>query len=269
MAALGSLDELKAWDGYRAFVKERLKQLDGREPFYISKERLDFEIKEKAWSGYAVLLGRKSQMAVQQLRKEGFLFREGECTREGDLLKIDGLPRKVLKGANKTLRKLLLGVELEGADEDSPEDEESENATPQAAAAGARGDLALKAERIEKAVQVWKRTEQVATQQLRKLQQAILALNHESAKPVIQGLETILTRLGRVDEEALEAANAARQNDAQGFARARDDLVRKMQTILDYVEKDELIADADQNPAVQVKIRETLGKSLNQLLKAV
>lgn len=277
MAALGSLDELKAWEDYRTFVKERYKQLSGPgEPFFVSKDRIEFEIKDKPWEGYVVLFGKKSTMIVQQLRKEGVFFREGACAREGDLLKVDGLPPKILKGAGKTLRKLVLGIELdrsaeEGEGDDDLEGEEPSEAAGQRAAASkaADGELALKAERIEKAVQVWRKTEQVATEQLRKLQQAILALDHEAAKPVIQGLETILTRLDRVDDEALAAANAARQNDAQGFAKARGDLMRKMEAILGYVEKDELIRDADQNPAVQVKIRETLSKSLNQLLKAV
>ena len=50
---------------------------------------------------------------------------------------------------------------------------------------------------------------------------------------------------------------------------ARDDFIKKVDNILDYVSKDELIKDCDQNPVVKVDIEAILTKSLNALKQAV
>jgi len=133
----------------------------------------------------------------------------------------------------------------------------------------AGNELEKRAGKIEQAVKVWNKTEEVATKELRKLQKAIHALDDPRANGVIKGLEGILTRLGKVDDEAREAAEAAKRGDQRGFDLARDDFMRKVDGILAYVEQDELIRNADENPAVKVKIRETLSKSLTQLKKLV
>lgn len=130
-------------------------------------------------------------------------------------------------------------------------------------------DLVQKAQKIGKAVQIWNKTEEVATSNLRKLQKEILKLNDPRSAPVIKGLESILQKLDRVDDEAKEAAVAAQAGDPKAFKVARDDFVKKVDNILDYVSKDELIKDCDQNPAVKVDIEAILTKSLTALKQAV
>ena len=130
-------------------------------------------------------------------------------------------------------------------------------------------ELVAKSQKIDKAVKVWNKTEEIATKELRKLQKAIVDLKDPRGNAVVKGLETILTKLDKVDDEAKEAADAAKRGDSKGFETARDDFRRKMDNILKYVEKDELIRDADTNPAVKIQIRETITKSLNQLMSVV
>ena len=43
-ATLESLKELKTWDDYKGFLKLQLKRINRSGPFYISKEKFDFEI---------------------------------------------------------------------------------------------------------------------------------------------------------------------------------------------------------------------------------
>lgn len=133
----------------------------------------------------------------------------------------------------------------------------------------AGGDLAEQAKKIETAVKVWNKTEEAATKELRKLQKAILDLDDPRSRPVIQGLESILTRLDKVDDEAKEAADAAAAGDHAGFVAARQDFMNKMNSILTYVNNDELIRDADNNPAVNIDIAGTITNSLNRLMAAV
>jgi hypothetical protein len=121
-----SVEGLKDFDGYRHFMKERLK-LVAEEPLelFISKNRFDFEIKGKPWAGRVVLLGDpKGLTAVKQLKKEGLLFRSGTCRLEGEDLRVEGIAPKLVKDAQKTFQKLLLGCSLippEGPDEDEGE----------------------------------------------------------------------------------------------------------------------------------------------------
>ncbi len=130
-------------------------------------------------------------------------------------------------------------------------------------------ELARHSERIRKAAAVWRMTEDVATRQLRRLQKAILALEHPHAVPVITGLESALTRLGDFDAEASAAAEAAQRGDVEALGRARRRFRRKIEALLAQVQEDELIRDLDSNPAVELSLRETIVHSLNKLLKAL
>lgn len=109
MAGPQSLDELKDWDAYKTFLKERIKLLQESEPVFISKKKIDFEIKGKPWKGRAILVGRKGEILVKTLKKEGVLFREGVCKKQGMELLIEGIPKKTLKNAELTFTKLQLG----------------------------------------------------------------------------------------------------------------------------------------------------------------
>ncbi len=117
MAVLATLDDLKNWDEYRAFMKERLKQLEaGGCPVFVSKDKLEFEVQGKPWKAHAVLLDDKGQLVVQKLKKEGVLFREGTCKQQGNELMLEGIPSKLVKECQKTFVKLLLGVKAASAE---------------------------------------------------------------------------------------------------------------------------------------------------------
>ena len=264
MVLMQSLEELKCWDDYRTFMRKYLKLMSGEpEPFYVSKSRLDFVVGDKPWKSHAILLGKRSRKLAQVMRKEGELFLEGSCTSDGKRITLHDLSEKYAQGAARTLKRLKLGYEIVTADD------AAEAEAGSAVSDRTRGKLGQMAVRIEKAVVFWEQTQVLATRELRKLQRAIQATGDRRAKPVIRGLERILTRLDRIDDEAREASAAARAGDAQGFKVARADFRTKVNRILDYVENDRLIADADANPGVSINLRTTLSGSLNRLLKAV
>ncbi len=130
MAALQSLAELRNWDEYREFLKAQANLLSSAdEPFFISKEKVDFEIKGSPWRGYAVLVGRKAQLVLQKLRKEGFLFREGSCRKEDKTLVVSGFSDKLVRGAGLTLGKLMLGFKVEAGSDASTDGDGSGEGT--------------------------------------------------------------------------------------------------------------------------------------------
>lgn len=340
MKIIDSKEKLLNWTDYRDYLKIELKKLDGPGQFFVSKDKLEFDIDGTKWKGHAVLTGPKAIMSIRKLKGEGLIFREGTVDREGKNLLVADMIPKLEKEAKKTFLKLKLGYKIKGAEGDDEDEDENEAAEAVEEMAGAEAssdtaaienelkqlkkelsgdirtavdgnaqnkaaianlvraasqaeksgdfadavgkfneireqlnqggrDLVDQAKKIETAVKVWNKTEEAATKELRKLQKAILDLGDPRGRPVIQGLEGILTKLDKVDDEAKEAADAAAKGDHAGFQRARDDFMMKMNKILDYVQKDELIKDADSNPAVNIKIAETITNSLNRLMKAV
>jgi len=262
MVMLDSLDQMRKFDDYRVFMRDRLKRLSPeKEAIFISKARLDFDINGNAWKSYGLLFGKKSRALAMKMRKEGAMFVEGVCYADGKKLVIEGMSDKFVQGAQRTLKRLKLGFEVvagEGA-------EASEDADGSSGAA----DLRRRAARIEKAVVFWHKTETLATRELRKLQKSILGLGDPRGKAVARELEKIRDRLESIDDEAREAAEAAERGDADGFEKARDDFLEKARRILDRVAKDDLIALADSNPGVPIHLRSTLTDSLTRLLKAV
>jgi hypothetical protein len=140
---------------------------------------------------------------------------------------------------------------------------------PRARRAPRRRATEKRAARIAKAVEVWNKTEKVATQELRKLQKALLGLDDPRSKPIIQGLEGILKEIDRVDDEGHAVEAAAASGDATAFETARAAFVRKLEAIRTHVEQDELIRMADSNPLLEIKLRDTFTKSLSQLIQAV
>ena len=261
---LDTLEQLQDFAEYRVFMRERLKRLSSeKEPIFISKSRLDFQISGNAWKSHGLIFGKKSRQIAMRMRKEGAMFLEGVCHADGSKLVIEGLSDKFVVGAARTLKRLKLGFEIEaGSGEDAAESGADEGAAGQA-------ELKQKAARIEKAVQFWHKTEEFATTELRKLQRKIQGLNHPAGKGVIRGLEQIRTRLETIDDEAAEAGEAARRGDAAGFEKARQDFLQKARRILQSVQKDDLIDAADNNPGVKIQIKKTLTDSLNRLMKAV
>ncbi len=113
MKLIESLEDLKSWDVYQEFIKATLKQLGDEEPAFISKDKLDFEIKGSTWSGHVFLAGKKALASVQRFKKEGVAFREGLCTMKNKELHLSGFQaQKLVKEAGKTLLKLQLGYRL-------------------------------------------------------------------------------------------------------------------------------------------------------------
>ena len=124
-ATLESLDDLKSWNDYRDFMKVRLKQVPADSPFFISKEKIDFDVDGKPWRGFAVLAGPKGLLAVKKIKKQGVLWREGTCQLNGKEFTVDGLAPNHLKYAHLTLKKLKLGYKIAGSTEDDADDEEA------------------------------------------------------------------------------------------------------------------------------------------------
>lgn len=260
MVMLESLDQLRNFEEYRVFMRERLKRLSPEpEPIFISKARLDFDINGNTWKSYGLIFGKKSRSLAMKMRKEGELFLEGVCYSDGKSLVIEGLSDKFVEGAQRTLKRLKLGFEAVGGS----------GAASDGAASDGGPDLKAHAARIEKAVAFWQKTEQFATRELRSLQRAVLALGDPRSKGVVKKLEEIRDRIETIDDEAREAAEAAERGDAQAFAVARKDFLNKCKRILARVANDDLIRMADSNPAVQIDLRGRLTGSLERLLKAV
>jgi hypothetical protein len=129
-----SLKDLQSWEDYKEFLKVQLKLLEGPgEPFFVSKERIAFDLGGKPWNGFAFLTGPKGTHCKRKLVKEGVLFREGSCTRQGKELLVDGLEPRLVKEAAKTLKKLVLGFKIAGIEE------ETEGAPATAGASEVRG----------------------------------------------------------------------------------------------------------------------------------
>ena len=263
MVMLDSLEQLQDFGEYRVFMRERLKRLsEEREPIFISKSRLDFQINGNAWKSHGLLFGKKSRMLAQTMRREGAMFVEGVCYSDGKTLVIEGLSEKFVMGAHRTLKRLKLGFEVAGGTGEAADEDDGDGGAANAL-------LQKQAARIEKAVDFWHKTEQLMTADLRKLQRAIQSLNAPHGKAVIRGLETIRTSLDTIDDEAAEAAAAARNGDVEGFEAAKLDFQKKVHRILESVEKNPLIREADNNPEVKVNIRGTLTSSLRRLQDAV
>jgi len=136
-AKLESLSDLQSWNDYRDFMKERLKQVPAEAcPFFVSKEKIDFDEGGKTWKGFAVLVGPKGHLAVKQIKKEGVMFREGVCTLSGKEFQVDGIQSTLVKQAHLTLKRLKLGYSVVGAEDD----DEDEAAAGEQAAGAAQGD---------------------------------------------------------------------------------------------------------------------------------
>lgn len=261
MIVLDTAEALTNWDEYRTFMRERLKMMPEGEsgPIYVSKTRLDFQISGKNWKGHAIVLGKKSRQMAQKLRREGVLFIEGSCRKNGKQVAVSGLSGKLAEGAIRTLDRLKLPFELVVDTADDGAVEASDEATP---------GLGRQAQRLQKATRLWNQTRDAATAELRKLQRAIQALGDPRGKAVIRTLESIVTRLASADDHAQAAVKAARAGDTEAFAQVRESFQRRMRKMLEYVETDPMMRDADENPSVPLNLRAILTKSLTQLVKA-
>ncbi len=239
----------------------------------------------KAGNRVVVMLSRKPipparrKMLSEQLGGGSTKYFPGHCTTER------GMVTFVLKAEVAGLSKLVKAALLEQTglrinkikcrgDDGDDHDEDAEDGAAGAAgpdeedAPGAEA-LRAKADTIHKAVQSWNQSTVAATTELRKLQDMVRALGDPRAAPVAQGLESILVRLDTVDDEAEAAATAARSGDEAAFDRARDALVAKLRNIASYVETDELIKEADANPLMDIRLSETLGTSMKDILQAL
>ena len=133
------LTVLDDWKAYRNFLKVQLKKVPKEGgPGYISRQPQDFSIDGKEFKGNAILFGPKAKIAVAALKRYGTLFMEGTLKVEGTALKIGGIKKSLLKGAQKTMLKLRLGKRIV-ADGVLPAEDE----TSDAAGDGSTGKKAL------------------------------------------------------------------------------------------------------------------------------
>jgi hypothetical protein len=138
MKLIECTEDLQSWDDYHEFMKSQLNLLAGAgEPFFVSKDKFSFDIAGKPWNGFAVLVGTKGTPCARKLQKEGLIFREGTCSRQGKELSVNGLEPRLVKEAAKTLKKLLLGFKIAGVeadDEGAAGAPATDGATPEARA---------------------------------------------------------------------------------------------------------------------------------------
>jgi len=182
-------------------------------------------------------------------------------------------------GATRALRRVLALIDRSASTgsassaDDAPSTPSSTQASAEegatAQAQRAEGDLPLLAQRIERAVELWSNTERAATRELRKLQRAIQRTGDPRARAIVQGLESVRTNLERLDDEAREAAEAARSGERAAFETARADFRTKVRRIEQRIARDPMIADADANPFVSTRIREVLLASIGRLRQAI
>jgi len=104
-----SEEHLTKWEDYKDFLKQHLKRVrDDEDVIYVSKNKVDFDVDGRSWSGHAVLAGPMAEVATKKLKRFGITFRTGVCKRAGRDLEIGGLDSRFLRGAKKTFSKLKL-----------------------------------------------------------------------------------------------------------------------------------------------------------------
>ncbi len=118
---LENAEELLAWDSYRDFLKVQLKRINRETPFFVSKDKLTFELNGREWRGHAVLTGPKADQVVRRMKKDGLIFRAGLCQRSGRDVEFwgDELKDRYIKEAEKTFDRLRLGYTLAHKDDRS------------------------------------------------------------------------------------------------------------------------------------------------------
>ena len=268
---LESLSELTSWEAYREFMKVRLKQLeDGECPFYLSKKRVEFEVRGKPWKAYAVLIGKKGMLAAKKIRKEGVLFHEGVCRADGKQFEVEGVPEGLLKFANLTLKKMRLGYSIAGVEDD-------EEDAPGQPAERADRDQVRRAARdpLVRAPDVWRTTRRQVEAKLEQLKGAIRKAFASEGADLVAEVEQAMKTLDRLFDtlnddlaKLVTAANAAPDAGArEKYLKAARALLGRM---VGYVTSDPLIAHIDGNPfGVKTNLKPTLTKSLKYVVQAL
>jgi len=128
MALQLTAETLEDWDQYREYTKERLKLApDGEIPIWITKKKVEFS---NSYKGHAFLIGIKSKITMQALRKDGVLCKEGLCTKNGKHLdQIADLAPVLVKSSAKTAERLKLGCKIKSAGGDEGEEADSQQDT--------------------------------------------------------------------------------------------------------------------------------------------
>ena len=123
MKLIESKEELQNWEDYRAFLKLQLKRITRPEPFYVSKDKLEFTLGKTKWRGHAVLAGPKAPQCVRRLKKDNVVFREGTCERAGREISFTGeqMKDRYVREPVKTFEKLKLGYKLTHKQEEAAE----------------------------------------------------------------------------------------------------------------------------------------------------
>lgn len=128
---------------------------------------------------------------------------------------------------------------------------------------------AAEVQKIQKTLQVWEKTMDAATKDVRKLQNAILSLKSPYSGAVVRGLERALKKIDGLEGEAKETMRAAGDKDEKGFEEGKKKLARKIEKLRNDIAGNEMLKDADENPITKVAIRSTLIKSLEALARSV
>lgn len=146
MSTIRTVADVKDWDNYRAYLKERIKALeDGEHAFLVSKEKFVFENAGKEIQGRAFLIGDKAAAVAQALKKEGLLFRTYTCRKSAKEIVTIGLQATAAKQVEFTVKKLALGVTTSNEGEVADGEEPASKAPGLAATATAAATAAAAA----------------------------------------------------------------------------------------------------------------------------
>lgn len=221
------------------------------------------------------LNGKKLFMEIKNAKKDIKKGTFGIAKTDGKTLelKLD----KELPGAKNHIKKYLKAIpdikqnKLVILDSSGKElaDEEAPAAAKGQAKDPAATNMKKQVDGIRKAVRGWDAITDAANKELDKLKKAIAALKNPVATAVAKGLDQIMDRLDRMDDEAEAALKAADSGDAKAFENARKKLLAKIDKLRNYVNTDELVRDADENPVTKIKLRDTLNSSLKELTTAM
>ena len=200
-------------------------------------------------------------------QKKTLVFRLEESA--GEPPQVIKLGRRFLR-ADKSLyfRKLKLvmpgGQTIEDTEPDLEDTEGSEaaGAAQAAAAPGAAptGDLQQRLRSAAAAAEIWRRSQQGAAEQIAQLKRELNAFDDADVVSVRDRLDTVLTRLPKLDFESL-----ARSTDAATFDRNLAATRTRIAEWLRLLQRDPAVRAIDENPFVETDIAATFGDALSRI----
>ena len=171
----------------------------------MTRKKFEFDIDGKPFKSHAVLVGKKGRITAQILKKEGVLFREGTCKRDGKSLLVSAIPPELIKGAKKTFLKLRLGRKIVPYGELPPDGDEAAEEALDDKSGSRRLDREIK--RVAEALVKLRESVDEQKTYLAQKQQETIDLNKASDAAMDAAID--LEANGEDSDEAFDAADKA------------------------------------------------------------